>query len=108
MSSTRRKRRRRATKRLRTTKHMLAAARQGKADRANSAVVGLKAGARLGEIDVNPTAGYALADGLSQRMWRTGVGAEWKAQAVGGVPIGAGDFGFVASRLATTFSSPPK
>ncbi len=82
-----------AKQQLAQAKRLLAAKQQ----QLNWAIVGVKAGASLGAIRVNSRAGYALAQGLSQRAWRTWVDTTHTAQAKNGVPIGAGNFGFVRS-----------
>ncbi|MGC2374360.1 MAG: hypothetical protein WA484_10845, partial [Solirubrobacteraceae bacterium] len=63
----------------------------------NLAIVGVKAGAPLGNITVNSAAGYALAR-LDQRAWKTRVDTTRWARAKNGVPIGAGNFGRVLSK----------
>ncbi|MFI4977985.1 MAG: hypothetical protein ACHQC8_04820 [Solirubrobacterales bacterium] len=60
------------------------------------AIVGVKAGAPLGNITVNSVAGYALAR-LSKRVWKARVDTTRWARAKNGVPIGAGNFGRVLS-----------
>jgi hypothetical protein len=66
----------------------------GSTSRGKRAIVGIKAGARLGRVNVRP--GYAkLARKLSKRR----IDARQKARARKGVPIGARRFGRVRSRL---------
>ena len=62
----------------------------------NLAIVGVKAGAPLGNITVNSVVGYALAR-LSKRVWKARVDTTRWARAKNGVPIGAGNFGRVLS-----------
>jgi hypothetical protein len=57
----------------------------------------VKAGAPLGAIAVN-SGGYAVAGAIRPRTWKTYVDLTRRAQARNGVPTGAGNFGFVASR----------
>jgi hypothetical protein len=65
------------------------------AGRGKSAIVGVKAGAKLGKIKVKPGKGFAkLKRSLPQRFVDHGQ----KARAKGGVPIGAGNFGRVRSQ----------
>jgi len=64
------------------------------------AIVGVKAGATLGAIRINPAAGYARAGALSDRVWTTSVKTAWTAQAKHAVPIGNGrNDGLVRSTL---------
>ena len=63
--------------------------------RGRRAVVGVRAGARLGNVSVR--AGYAKVGTRRARKW--GFAKRW-AQAVNGVPIGAGNFGRVRSQRA--------
>ena len=90
------KRRRRAARRLERAKRALERAKQEAADRPNWAVVGVRAGAALGDISIR--SGYALAREVPEPVWKTSVDSERRAQAVAGVPIGAGNFGAVVSR----------
>ena len=58
------------------------------------AIVGVKRGARLGEVVVKPRKGYAKSKGVDPSK----VDAKRDARARKGVPIGAGNFGLVRSR----------
>jgi hypothetical protein len=101
--------RRRAAALLRRARRQLAKARRqlvqanqllaAKRQQPNQAILGVKAGAPLGSVAVNPAAGYAVSR-ADFRVRTTWVDASRRAQAVNGVPIGAGNFGFVTSRLA--------
>jgi hypothetical protein len=101
--------RRRAAGLLRLARRQLAKARRqltearqllaAKQKQVNQAILGVKAGAPLGSVAINSGAGYALSR-VSLRVRRTWVDATRTAQAVNGVPIGAGNFGYVASRSA--------
>ena len=77
-----------ATSRLTKARRTLAAARRDAAARPTRAVLGVKAGARLGTVAVMP-AGYARSAAIGDRAWTV--------QANNGVPIGAGNFGLVRS-----------
>ena len=66
----------------------------GQAKNGRRAIVGVKRGAQLGEVAVKPRKGYARARGIDPKK----VDAKRRARARGGVPIGAGKFGFVRSR----------
>jgi hypothetical protein len=86
---------RKATKRLKKARRRLRDARAWIALKPSVAVFGVKAGAALGQIAVNG-AGFATAR-LGARAWDSGVAPSHAAQAVNGVPIGAGNFGLVRS-----------
>lgn len=58
------------------------------------AVVGLKAGARLGNVTIDSAAGYATAQ-LNTRKWSRWVDEGREATATNGIPIGVGNFGRV-------------
>jgi hypothetical protein len=98
--------RRRAASLLRRARLGLGKARRGRADarrllaakqrEASQAIVGVKAGAPLGAVAIDSAAGYAVA-GVDVRVRTTSVDATRTAQARSGVPIGAGNFGRVAS-----------
>jgi hypothetical protein len=88
-----------ANTQLTSAKRLLKEAQVQASGRAKWAVLGVKAGAPLGAIKVDSGAGYALAGGLSGRVWDTWVNTARAAQAKSGVPIGAGNFGRVRSTL---------
>lgn len=56
------------------------------------AIVGVRAGAKLGRIEIDPANGYAT---LAKRLPRKYVNVKRTASAENGVPIGAGNFGRV-------------
>jgi hypothetical protein len=67
----------------------------GKKKRGLRAILGVKAGAKLGKLKVKARKGYAKArTELAQRF----VDAKRKARAKNGIPIGAGKFGRVVSK----------
>ena len=74
----------------------LEAAKAEDADRPNWAVLGLRSGAQLGQLSI-ASAGYARSAGIDEEAWEKWVQAERRSRAARGVPIGAGNFGFVAS-----------
>lgn len=88
---------RQARARLTTAQGILRNARRQEALRARWAIVGVRAGAPLGKIRIDPARGYARTGALSKRVWRGWVAATYKAQATRGVPIGAGKVGLVRS-----------
>lgn len=75
----------------------------GSADRGRRAVVGVRAGARLGTLVVSRGKGYARA---RRRPARTAIDERWLARARDGVPIGAGRFGRVRSTVPRTATAP--
>lgn len=93
-------RRRRAAKRLRRAERRLERAKQIATDRRGSVAVGVEAGAVLGKIAIR--SGYASAGDIPKPAWRASVDPERRALAQRGAPIGAGNFGFVASRPANS------
>jgi hypothetical protein len=66
----------------------------GSLDRGRRAVVGVRAGAHLGQIQVKPSMGYAKV----RKPPRAAIDQDRLARAKHGVPIGAGRFGFVRSK----------
>ena len=72
-----------------------------KSEDGKQAVVGVKHGAKLGEIAVKPRKGYARAKDVAEKS----LDNRRTARARRGVPIGAGKFGLVRSR--PTRRSPP-
>jgi hypothetical protein len=91
---------RQATRRLMKARARLKKARRllrAAAARPNRAILGVKAGARLGRVSVNSAGGYALARGRHTRAWQKWLDTKRRAQAKRGVPIGAGNFGRVRS-----------
>jgi hypothetical protein len=67
----------------------------GRSAKGKQAILGVKAGAKLGEVKVKPRKGYAKVERkLAERL----VDAKRQARARKGVPIGAGTFGHVRSR----------
>ena len=99
-SRTLRRARRRAAKarrRLRVARRALRLALQLEAERSNRAIVGIRAGATLGDVAVDRAAGYALVRGLRGPRAIAAVDTGRTAQARSGVPIGAGSFGLVRS-----------
>ena len=95
-----RKSRNRASRRLKRARRRLAEARQQEAERRIRVILGVKAGAPLGDVEVKP-AGYAVARGLRRRSSQGWVNPDRRAWAKDGEPIGAGNFGFVQSRPFT-------
>ena len=61
------------------------------------AILGVRSASALGPIQVDSAAGYAKAEAPTVSQWESWVDTERWAQANGGVPIGAGNFGFVRS-----------
>lgn len=80
---------------LRAANGRLAQALKEEVDSTNRAVLGVKAGAALGDVEVNATAGYAVAR-LPESVSKSAVDPTRTARAANGVPVGAGNFGFVA------------
>jgi hypothetical protein len=70
--------------------------------RGKRAIVGVKAGTRLGLVRINSRGGYAK---VSRKLARKQIDRRRWARAKKGVPIGAGRFGLVRSRVGR--SSPP-
>jgi hypothetical protein len=94
------KRLRKANRRLKNARRDLRAARRDAAEAPERAILGVKAGAPLGQIGVDSAAGYALAYGLRGEASQTFVESAVTARANGDVPIGAGKFGLVQSSPA--------
>jgi hypothetical protein len=69
----------------------------GKRKKGKRAILGVKAGARLGKVKVKPRKGYAK---VKRKLAKRFVDAKRKARAKKGVPIGAGKFGRVRSKRA--------
>ena len=67
----------------------------GKEKRGKRAILGIKAGAKLGSVEVNAGKGYAK---VKKKLAKEFVDAKRKARAKRGVPIGAGEFGRVLSK----------
>jgi ElaB/YqjD/DUF883 family membrane-anchored ribosome-binding protein len=88
-----RKRLKKARKRLRKARRLLREARQYEALRPFRAVLGVRAGAALGAVQMNTPAGFALVRGLGEAS----IDFQRVAQASNGLPIGAGNFGRVLS-----------
>jgi hypothetical protein len=65
------------------------------AKQGTQAIVGVRAGAKLGTIHVKPRRGYASVVGARPERW---VDQQKWARAKNGVPLGAGNFGRVRSR----------
>ena len=84
-----------ARKKLKQAKKALAQARNRASGK--RAILRLQAGAKLGSVTVRPAAGYAKAK-LTERQWNSWVVEKTQARAKDGVPIGAGNFGFVKSK----------
>ena len=76
----------------------------GRAKKGKRAIVGVKAGAKLGKVVVKPGRGYAKLARKLAGKWV--VAGRW-ARAKKGVPIGAGNFGHVRSRNAHGPASDP-
>ncbi len=87
-----------ASKKLRQANMALRQARTRASGR--RAILRLQAGAKLGNVTARPAAGYAKAR-LNERQWNRWIVEKTQAQAKGGVPIGAGNFGRVRSRQLT-------
>lgn len=68
----------------------------GKERKGKWAIVGVRAGAKLGMVEVKATRGYAK---LRKRLPEKSLDTEQRARATKGVPIGAGAFGLVRSKL---------
>lgn len=84
----------RARRRLVTAGLQLREAQRLDAERPTRALLGVKSGAALGDVAIDAAAGYALARGLAPAF----IDLQRTAQAVSGVPIGAGNFGRVLSQ----------
>jgi hypothetical protein len=74
----------------------------GTSKRGARAIVGVKAGTRLGLVRVDSRKRYGAVQGLAQRRVDR---SRW-ARAKNGVPIGAGQFGLVRSRIARRRTPP--
>jgi hypothetical protein len=94
-----------ANTQLKKAKQQLNDAQKRAAEKPTQAIVGVKAGAALGNITVNAGAGYALTSPLNELAWKTWVDPTRTARANNGVPIGAGNFGRVLSPPPTV--APP-
>jgi hypothetical protein len=68
------------------------------------AIVGVRAPAKLGEVEIKAARGYAR---LAERLPRNSLDADRKARARKGVPVGAGAFGRVRSRRLSGSASDP-
>ncbi len=90
------KRVKRQTKKLRVLRQLLREAQERQAG--SLAIVGTKAGAKLGSVSVFPDAGYAKAVASTVAQWGARADANYEARAKAGVPIGAGNFGLVYSK----------
>ena len=88
---------RRARARLSGAREALQKAEAEDAQRPYRAVEGIRAGAQLGTVLVDPAAGYAKVAGIAEQDWLAWADAARSAQARDGVPIGAGNFGLVRS-----------
>ena len=91
-----------AKKKLRKAKAQLQAARselQAARERQTGerAILGVNSASALGSIQVDSAAGLAKAEAPTVAQWESWVDTERWAQASGGVPIGAGNFGRVRS-----------
>ena len=95
------KRQRRAARRaLVAAKGTLAEAKRESAVRPGRAILGVKAGASVGDVVVAPGAGIGLARGLTEADDEKWVDPTRQAMATRGIPIGAGNYGFVASQAS--------
>lgn len=74
----------------------------GKQTNGRVAIVGVKAGAKLGKVEVNKRKGYAK---VKPTLREKSLDRKRSARAKKGVPIGAGNFGFVRSKVPR--KSPP-
>lgn len=91
------RRKRKAKVQRKAANEALEAAEAEDATRPSRAITGLRAGAELGRVEIDQAKGYAKAAGLDERAWQTWVDTAHRARAQNGVPIGAGNVGFVAS-----------